>query len=150
MHIVPVRRRMIWTASVHGVAAVSTVMELWSPISVPTRAGYVLIPMYTRKPITAATTRLRMRGTVKVCRFSSSAVISIWTRYTSSGESGSTNVFKASGTFVNGGIGPEDAELGVEAPDDVGVLPRPERRDDFAMVGDGMYVFPQIAGYYMS
>jgi sRNA-binding carbon storage regulator CsrA len=34
----------------------------------------------------------------------------------------------------NGGIGPEDAELGVEAPDDVGVLPRPERRDDFAMV----------------
>jgi hypothetical protein len=51
---------------------------------------------------------------------------------------------------VNGGIGPEDAELGVEALDDVGVLPRPERRDDFAMVGDGMYVFPQIAGYYMS
>lgn len=36
---------------------------------------------------------------------------------------------------MNGGIGPEDAELGVEAPDDAGVvLPRPERRDDFAMV----------------
>jgi hypothetical protein len=91
-----------------------------------------------------------MRGTVKVCRFSSSAVMSMWTRYTSSGESGSTNDFKASGTLVNGGIGPEDTELGVEAPDDVGVLPRPERRDDFAMVGVDIYVFPQVAGYYLS
>ena len=52
------------------------------------------------------------------------------------------NDFKASGTLVKGGIGPEDAELGVEAPDDVGVLPRPERRDDFAIVGVGIYVFP--------
>ena len=59
----------------------------------------------------------------------------MWTRYTSSGESGSTNGCKDCGTLVNGGIGPEDAEFGVEAPDDDGVvLPRPERRDDFAMV----------------
>lgn len=36
---------------------------------------------------------------------------------------------------MNGGIGPEEAELGVEAPDEDGVLPRPERRDDFAMAG---------------
>jgi hypothetical protein len=31
-------------------------------------------------------------------------------------------------------MGPEDAELGVEAPEDVGVLLRPDRREDFAIV----------------
>ena len=121
---------MIRTASDHGVD-VSTVMEFLSPINVPRSAGYVLIPMYTRRPSMAVTIRLTIRGTVKLCRFSSSAVMSMCTRYTSSGESCSTNGCKVSGTLVNGGIGPE--ELGVDAPDEVGVLPRPERRDDFAM-----------------
>lgn len=34
---------------------------------------------------------------------------------------------------MNGGIGPDDAELGVEAPEEAGVL-RPDRREDLAMV----------------
>ena len=70
---------------------------------------------------------------MKVCRFNSSAVISIWSKYTSSGDSGSTNVRKASGTFMNGGIGPDDADVGVEVPDEAGVL-RPDSREDLAMV----------------
>jgi hypothetical protein len=78
-----------------------------------------------------------MRGTVKVWRFRSSAVMSRWTRYTSFGESGSTKDCSAGGTLMKGGIGPE-TELGVEAPDEPGVeagVLRPDRLADFAMVG---------------
>lgn len=127
----------------------STVMELCNPISVATRAGYVLMPMYTRRAMTAPTIALTMRGTVKVCRFSSSAVLSIWTRYTSFGDNGSTNDFKASGIFMNGGMGPEDAELGVEAPDDAGVLPRPDLREDFAMMEMKRSLMNRSARYHL-
>jgi hypothetical protein len=36
---------------------------------------------------------------------------------------------------VNGGMGPEETELGVEAPDEAGVDEGVFRRDDFAMAG---------------
>lgn len=39
------------------------------------------------------------------------------------------------GALVKGGIGPEDTELGVEAPDEAGVDAGVLRRDDFAMAG---------------
>lgn len=39
------------------------------------------------------------------------------------------------GALVNGGMGPEETELGVEAPDEAGVDEGVFRRDDFAMAG---------------
>lgn len=36
---------------------------------------------------------------------------------------------------MNGGMGPEETELGVEAPDEAGVDEGVFRRDDFAMTG---------------
>lgn len=61
-------------------------------------------------------------------------MVSMWTRYTSSGESGSIKGLRIAGALVNGGIGPVDVELGVEAPDEAGVDARVLRRDDFPMV----------------
>ena len=101
-----------------------------------TSAGYMLKPQYRRRAITAATTTLTTVGTVKVCHFSSVAEVSIWTRYTSSGESGSRKDLRIEGALVKGGIGPEEMELGVEAPDEAGVDAGVLRRDDFfAMAG---------------
>ena len=57
----------------------------------------------------------------------------MWTRYTSFSERGSTNGLRVEGALTNGAIGPEDAEFGVEAPDefvDAGVL----RREDLAIL----------------
>lgn len=50
---------------------------------------------------------------------------------------------------MNGGMGPEDAELGVEAPDDAGVLPRPDLREDFAMMEMKRYLMNRSARYHL-
>jgi hypothetical protein len=71
---------------------------------------------------------------MKVCHFRSVAVVSMWTRYTSSGESGSRKGLRIAGALMNGGMGPVDVELGVEAPDEAGVDAGVLRRDDFPMV----------------
>lgn len=97
-------------------------------------AGYVLKPVYTRRAITAATTALTIDGTRKVCHFRSVEVVSMWMRYTSSGESGSTKGWRIFGTLVKGGMGPEDDELGVDEPDEAGVDAGVLRREDFVMV----------------
>lgn len=58
----------------------------------------------------------------------------MWTRYTSSGERGSTKGWRIFGTLVKGGMGPVDEELGVETPDEAGVDAGVLRREDFVMV----------------
>lgn len=58
----------------------------------------------------------------------------MWTRYTSSGESGSTKGWRIFGTLVKGGMGPVDDELGVEVPDEAGVDAGVLRREDFVMM----------------
>jgi hypothetical protein len=113
----------------------STLSELSIPSRIATSAGYVLNPQYTRRAITAATTTLTTVGTKKVCHFSSVAEVSMWTRYTSSGESGSRKGLRMEGVLVKGGIGPDETELGVEAPDEAGVDAGVLRRDDFVMAG---------------
>jgi hypothetical protein len=72
---------------------------------------------------------------MKVCHFRSVPEVSMWTRYTSSGTSGSRKGLRIEGALVNGGMGPEETELGVEAPDEAGVDAGVFRRDDFAMAG---------------
>jgi hypothetical protein len=72
---------------------------------------------------------------MKVCHFRSVPVVSMWSRYTSSGMSGSRKGLRIEGALVNGGMGPEETELGVEAPDEAGVDEGVFRRDDFAMAG---------------
>lgn len=97
--------------------------------------------MYTRRAITAATTALTTDGTRKDCHFWSVDVVSIWTRYISSGESGSTKGFKIFGTLVKGGMGPEVEEFGVELPDEAGVDAGVLRREDFVIV---LYMVDQL------
>lgn len=80
----------------------------------------MLNPQYTRKAITAATTTFTTDGTRNVCHFRSVAVVSICIRYTSSVDNFSTKGFRIVGIFENGGIGPEFAEFGVDAPDEPG------------------------------
>lgn len=80
----------------------------------------MLNPQYTRKAITAATTTFTTDGTRNVCHFKSVAVVSICVRYTSSVDSTSTKGLRIVGILVKGGMGPEDAELGVDAPDEPG------------------------------
>ena len=77
-----------------------------------------------------------MAGTTNVWRLRSCAELSTWIRYTSSGESGSTNVASDSGIRVNGGSGP-DSDRGVDASDealDAIALVLPARRADLAIL----------------
>lgn len=77
-----------------------------------------------------------IKGTTNVWRFRSCGELSTWIRYTSDGDSGSTNVFRESGIRVNGGSGP-DSDRGVDASDDAFdaiVFVLPARRADFAML----------------
>lgn len=54
----------------------------------------------------------------------------MWTRYTSRGESGSRKSLRVEGALTKGAIGPDDAELGVETPEEAGVL----LREDLAIL----------------
>ena len=77
-----------------------------------------------------------MAGTTNVWRLRSCAELSTWIRYTSSGESGSTNVASDSGIRVNGGSGP-DSDRGVDASDealDAIALVLPARRADLTIL----------------
>lgn len=58
----------------------------------------------------------------------------MWTRYTSSGERRSTNDFRVDGTLMNGGIGPDEVELGVDEPEEAGVFSLVEPGADFVML----------------